>query len=124
MERIIIYAVLIVFLFALAVAILEYFVPLSAKFDMNVLCRSYLMKLEIQGSLSAQDISSLAGSLAGRGFSNISVSTAGGSAQGSTVTLTVDADYTFSRLVSVFSRSSSTQHMTFSKTATVRKVAN
>ena len=53
-------------------------VPLSAKYNMNVSCRESLLKLEIQGSLTAQDISNLESELADIGFQNVTVSQAAG----------------------------------------------
>lgn len=104
--------------------VVEFFLPLSAKSDMNVLCRSALMKMECEGGMSADIQSGLETILENKGFRNVLVEGTGNAQQGSELNLRVELDYNYSRLTSLFTRSAYTQHMIYNKTAMSRKVTN
>jgi hypothetical protein len=124
MERILIYAILIVFLLVVVLAFMDYMVLLNMKFEMNALCRGALLTMETKGYLSGADISELEGSLADRGFTGIYIRSLGGTAQGDRVSLQVEADYIYRKMTNVFSRSDTVQRMSYDKTSVVRRVVN
>lgn len=60
--------ILFVFLIAITVGIVEYFVPLNMKFEMNSMCRGTLFATEIQGGLTDQEKTNIQNLLTGKGF--------------------------------------------------------
>jgi len=124
MERPIIAGIVIVFLIAIAVGIIEYFVPLNARFEMNSDCRKALLLVEQQAGLTEEDKNKLREDLAEDGFKNIVITVTGGSAQGSKITLRVEADFEYPKLVDIFTRNMVLQKAIYEKTTTVRKVVN
>jgi len=124
LERAVVFGILFVFLFAMVVSIIEYFIPLNMKFEMNAFCRDALFSMETKGELKDEDRNQLIGRLSAAGFKNISVQASGESAYGGRVGLRVEADYEYSKLTGVFARQNVTQRMVFDKTVAVRKVVN
>lgn len=122
--RAVVWGVIIIFTFALVVSIIEYFVPLSLKFELNAECRSTLLKMENQCGLSAAEKNNLQTKLAGKGFAGIAITAPASAKQGEDITLRVEADYTFSRMIDVLARANRTQHMVYNKTSMARKVIN
>lgn len=102
----------------------EFFLPLSAKSDMNILCRSTLLQMEREGGLTTGLREGLKGELERKGFQNVQVAGTGYVRQGMELTLRVEADFSSSRLTSVFTRSAYSQHMVYDRTAMSRKVIN
>lgn len=124
MERPIIFAVLVVLLMTAAAAVIEYFIPLNARFEMNCECRRALLLVEQKGELTSADRTDLKDRLTSYGFKNIIISVTGGSIQGSKVTLRVQADFEYKKLVDMLARNLTTQRAIYDKTTTIRKVIN
>ena len=124
MERPLVSGFVIVFFTAIAVSIIEFFVPLNARFEMNSNCRKALLLLEQKAVLTEEEKNRLLEDLAADGFRNIIITVSGGTAQGSKVTLRVEADYEHSKLVSLFTRNVMVHRAVYEKTTTVRKVVN
>lgn len=122
-ERTVISAVLFIFLLSVTISIIELFIPLSVKYDMNSYCRAALIKMESQGGMTDENRANLTNSLATRGLINISIYGTAEAKQGDTITLKVDADYIYSRLV-ILARSEITQHMVYNKSSVERLVLN
>lgn len=116
--------VLLIIMAAMLVFVVEFFLPLSAKSDLNIICRSVLLKMENEGGITGDARNTLKSELEGRGFVNVSVNGTPAAKQGEAVNLRVEAYYTYSRLTSLFTRSLFTQCMVYDKTAMSRKVTN
>ncbi len=122
--KVVISGFMLVVMAALLVFTVEFFLPLSAKSDMNVLCRSALLKMENEGGMSDSMKAGLKNELDSRGFENILINGTANAKQGSELNLHIEAEYRYSRLVSLFTRTAFTQHMIYEKTAMSRKVIN
>lgn len=66
--KIVLTGVIIVFILGLLVFMLEFFIPIAAKSDMNAYCRSTLLKMEIQGGLPQEEKDDLEQELELRGL--------------------------------------------------------
>ena len=122
--KVILTGIILVILSAILVSMIEFFIPLSAKSDMNVYCRSALLKMEIEGGLSQQDKDTLQTELLSKDFTNITINNTTGAKQGDKLNLDVEADYVYSKLSGLFIRQTTVQHMIYDKTAVARKVIN
>ncbi len=123
-ERIMIFGLLLVFTVAIFVSIIEYFIPLSEKIDVNYACRAALLKMEQQGELNDGIKTDLETELLKLGMRNISIQSVGGSSQGSKLTLEVRTEFVYSKLTGFFNRQDVVQPVSFVKSVTVRKVVN
>lgn len=123
-SRVIISAFLVILLVSLLVFLVEFFIPLSAKSDLNLLCRNTLLSMEIAGGLQEENRLALKQSLENKGFQNVTVEGSPGAKHGEALHLQVEADYCYSRLTSVLTREQATKHMVYSKTSLARKVVN
>jgi len=122
--RVVVTGIILVVLTAFLVVALEFFLPLSAKSDMNIWCRSTMLRMEMEGELSDQAKLDLHTKLAQRGFVNIDIEGVGGGKQGEEINLRVEADYIYSRLTGLFIRSTAVQRMVYDKTSVSRRVVN
>jgi hypothetical protein len=118
------FAFLLVLMMVLLVYMVEFFLPLSVKSDMNIYCRNTLLKMEIQGGLMGEMKDELDSNLEARSLSNITISGTAGAKQGEEISIRVEADYVYNKLTGLFSRSAVVQHMVYSKTSISRKVTN
>lgn len=123
-SKVIVMGMVIVITTAILVFIVEFFVPLSMKSDMNFYCRNTLLKMEAGGGLTGQERLDLEIALSGEGFTNIYITGTDNSRQGEMLNLHVDADYSYSKLTALFSRTNVIQHMSYSMTTMSRKVVN
>jgi len=113
-----------VFLIALLVSMVEYFVPISKKRQMDLICRRTLLRMEVEGTLTEAMKDELISSLEEKGFTGIIVHPAGRAKYGDEISLHVEAEYAYSKLSGIFVRRNSVQKMVYSKTTIVRKVVN
>lgn len=123
-SRVVVTGVLLVILASVLVFTVEFFLPLSMKSDMNILCRNTLLQMEALGGLSEAERQGLQSELQTRGFENITVSGTFSARQGEPLFLHVEADYTYSKLSSLFIRADTVQRMVYNKTSMCRKVVN
>lgn len=120
----IITGVILVIMVLLLVNFIEYFLPLSVKADIDMLCRSALLKMENEGGLSSSDRQELLSGLEGSGLADIVITATPNAPQGGRLTLHVEGDYTYSRITSLFGRGGVTIRMVYDKTTMSRKVVN
>jgi hypothetical protein len=123
-SKVIVTGIILIVMVAMLVFVVEFFLPLSMKSDMNFLCRNTLLKMEVEGGLLEQERLQLQTGLREKGFDNISVSGTGNIKQGGLLNLCVEADYSYSRLSSLFIRGTVVQHMSYDMTSMSRKVVN
>lgn len=123
-SRVIVLGLILVVFITVLVYMVEFFIPLSAKADMNTCCRNTLFKMEIMGGLSADDKADLQNELEGKGFSNVIINGTYFAKHGEEITLHVEAEYTYSKLGGLFIRRNTSQQMAYKKTSIARKVVN
>lgn len=109
---------------AIVASLVELFVPLAAKANMNACCRNTLVRMEVDGGLTGENIDDLEDRLRRKGFSNIEVSGTARAARGETLALSVKADYVYSRLTGLYKRKGVTQTMAYERVSASRKVLN
>jgi len=117
-------AVLLIIMVTLLVHFTEYFIPLSVKADMDMLCRSVLLKMENNGGLSPSDKEMLREELEKRGLIVADVDGTPHASMGETLRLYVAGDYTYSKMVSLFRRKDVSVRMIYDKSTISRKVIN
>ncbi len=120
----VVFALVIIMLLSITVLLVELFVPLSAKLDMNMYCRETIIKMEIDGGITADNTAGLRERLEGRGFVNIQISGTEGAMQGDNLILHVEAEYCHNSLTGIFTRNLTHYRMVCEKYASVRKVIN
>lgn len=123
-SRVIVTGIILIVIVAMLVFTVEFFLPLSMKSDMNILCRKTLLKMETAGGFTENDRQELVAELQNIGFSNISASGTQHARQGVTLNLRVEAQYDYSRLTMLFARNVHSQRMIYDKTSLSRKVVN
>ncbi|MGI6776690.1 MAG: hypothetical protein ACOX7R_01275 [Acetivibrionales bacterium] len=122
--KVVIFGILFVVMMGMLVFSVEFFIPLSAKSDMNVCCRRALLAMELESGLTYRTEQKLKSDLEKIGFINVVVDGASYAKQGEEIRLVVEADYKYSKLEGMFIRKDCLQHMVYSKTAIARKVVN
>ncbi len=122
--RVIVTGIILVIIAAMLVFSVEFFLPLSMKSDMNILCRKALLQMETAGGLKEYDRQELVSELQERGFTNISTSGTQNAKQGELLNLRVEAQYEYSRLTMLFVRNVQIQRMVYNKSSLSRKVVN
>ena len=122
--RSIVSGILFVMIISLAVMLVEIFLPVSKKIEMNIDCRGTMLKMEISGGLSADEKLKLRDRLENIGLSNITVAGTSEVKQGEELNLRVEADYIYSRFSSIFKRQDTALHMVYDRTSIARKVVN
>lgn len=108
----------------LLVYMIEFFIPLSARYNMNYICRKALLEVEVQGGLNVEIREYLQERLAAAGFTNISIEGTDSARYGGEVNLHVEADYVYNKLTGLFQRSDIVQHMSYIRTSIARRVVN
>lgn len=123
-SRVIVTGIILVIIAAMLVFSVEFFLPLSMKSDMNILCRKTLLQMETAGGLREYDRQELVSELRERGFTNILASGTQNAKQGELLNLRVEAQYEYSRLAMLFVRNMQIQRMVYDKSSLSRKVVN
>lgn len=118
--------ILLILMVILMVNFTEYFLPLSVKADLDMLCRSALLRMENAGRMSNDEMDALSLELKKIGLTNINISENSLSyvKQGGKLTLRVEGDYTYNRITSLFKREDVTVHMVYDKTTMSRRLVN
>lgn len=122
--RAIVTGIILVITASMLVFSVEFFLPLSAKGDMNILCRSTLLKMETAGGLTENDRQELENELANEGFTGITATGTQSARQGEILNLHVEAQYVHNRLTMLFSRETQVLGMVYDKSSLSRKVVN
>jgi hypothetical protein len=123
-SRVIVLGFILVIFITILVYMVEFFIPLSAKADMNTYCRNTLFKMEVMGGLSKDDKDDLQNELESKGFSNIIINGTPFAKHGKEITLHVEAEYTYSKLTGLFIRRNISRQMVYKKMSIARKVVN
>lgn len=116
--------ILLIIMVFLLVNFIEYFLPLSVKADLDMLCRSALLKMENNGGMSTSDRETLHMGLEDRGLTNVEITATSSARQGDILTLRVEGDYTYSKITSLFRRENVSVRMVYDKSTMSRKVVN
>jgi len=122
--RAVVSGVILIIMISLLVFMVELFIPLSKKADIDMLCRSALLRMESAGGLDEAGRRTLQSELERMGFHNVQITATSNAKQGEILTLHVEADYTYSKMTSLFRRENVTQRMVYSKSSMSRKVVN
>lgn len=102
----------------------EFFIPLSVKGDIDMLCRNALLQMENSGGLTASGRMALKSELEGMGLENVTISATENVRQGGLLTLRVEGDYTYSGITGFLNRGEVTLRMVYDKSTMSRKVVN
>jgi hypothetical protein len=113
-----------IFTVFLLVFLVEYFIPLSVKADMDMVCRRMLLRMENAGGLSDADRQALREELEQKGLTGVAITASSGAKQGGLLTLHVEGYYNFRKITSLFTRNDTKYHFVYDKTSMSRKVAN
>lgn len=116
--------VILVIMVSLLVYFVEFFLPLSAKADLDIACRDTLLRMENAGGLSGSIRDELKEELETAGFTNIVINAAASARQGEKLTLHVECDYSWNRFTDLFKREAQIIRMVYDRTAMSRKVIN
>mgnify|MGYP005841692065 CR=1 FL=1 len=123
-SRVVVSGVILVVIVALLAFTVEFFLPLSAKTDMNMLCRRAMLRMEVEGGMSEEIENDLISGLMEKGFDGINIDGTDMAKQGEDIRLVVEADYIYSKLTGLFTRTDMRQRMVYGKTSVARKVVN
>ncbi|NLC68277.1 MAG: hypothetical protein GX754_05725 [Clostridiaceae bacterium] len=123
-SRAVVFGICIVILTALLVSMVEFFLPVSAKFEMNALCRKTLLKMELEGGITTGMRDELEEALLARGFRNIVIDGTVNAKYGDEISLWVESYYVYDKINNLFSRGETGQRMVYSKKSIARKVIN
>jgi hypothetical protein len=104
--------------------LVEFFIPLSVKYSMDIHCREALLNMEKSGGLDVSTALALKEGLEKEGFSNIKITGSDNAQYGDKLKLKVEAEYCYNKLSSSLSRGKETRYMCYDKTALSRKVIN
>ena len=116
--------IILIIMTILLVYMVEFFLPLSMKAELDMACRSMLLRMENAGGMSGALREELRQSLEEKGLTDISISAASNARQGSMLTLHVEADYTFKKLTSLFNREEVKLRLVYKKASMSRRVVN
>lgn len=116
--------IVLIFMVFFLVYFVEFFLPLSVKADIDMLCRSTLLRMENEGGLSIDEKRSLQTELEKAGLTDVIINASAGAKQGGVLSLNVAGDYTYNRITGLFKREDVVIKMVYSKTAMSRKVVN
>lgn len=122
--RAVVTGVILVIMVSLLVYFIEFFLPLSAKADLDIACRDSLLRMETGGGLDGDDRRELQEELESAGFTGIAINATASARQGERLTLHVEGDYSWNRLVDLFKREDRDIRMIYEKTTISRKVVN
>ena len=120
----VIFAIALIITVSFIVYLTETLVPLSVKSKMNTYCRNALLGMEIDGRLTEERKQELIDILEEIGLDNIQVAGTQSAPYGGSITLSVEADYTQSRLTGLLYRKDTTYHMEYRRSAIARRVIN
>ena len=116
--------VTLIIILTILVSMFELLVPLSARQEFDLECRNALITMETRGGFTTADETNLTTNLTNRGFANINITATSIAKLGEQISLRVVADYRYSHMTDVFTRSSVTQRMIYDKTSRSREVVN
>lgn len=116
--------IILIIMVSMLVYLIEFFLPLSMKAEVDMICRSTLLKMENAGGLSAAEKQNLRFELENKGLTGITISGTANAKQGGMLTLRVEGDYSYNRMVSLSKREDVKLRMVYNKASMSRKVVN
>jgi len=116
--------IMLVLVAVILIYMVEFFIPLSVKADIDMLCRNALLRMENTGGLSDSDIQELKSELEDKGLTGVVIYATENAKQGELLKLRVEGDFTYSRLTGLFRREDTTVRMVYEKSAMSRRVVN
>lgn len=116
--------IILIIMVTMLVFMVEFFLPLSMKADLDMLCRSTLLRMENAGGLSANEKQELRSELEEKGLTDVVVTATSNARQGGMLTLHVEGDYTYNKLTELFKRENVKLRMVYNKATMSRKVVN
>ena len=116
--------IILILMVTMLVYMVEFFLPLSMKAELDMLCRSTLLRMENAGGLNVGEQQELEAELENMGLTGIAVTATENARQGGMLILRVEADYTYNRLTALFNREDVTLRMVYNKASMSRKVVN
>lgn len=123
-DKIIMLSLVLIIISSFTIFVLEFFLPLSAKSNMDMLCRKSILHMELRGGLISQERSALNDKLSQAGFENIVIEAVENAGFGDEISLYVEADYKYNKMISLFTRKKVSQKIIYKKNAIARKVIN
>lgn len=123
-SRAVVFGISIVLLTILFVSMVEFFLPVSAKFEMNTICRKILLKMELEGGITPDMQNELEAALYERGFRDVMVDGTENAKYGNEIFLYVEAYYVYNRVKNMLSREETSQLMVYNKKSIARRVIN
>jgi hypothetical protein len=122
--KVILLSLILIIMVSITMVTVEFFLPLSAKADMNLLCRKYALQMEICGGLTLNSKNELYEKLSEIGFKDIVIEGTERAAFGDELNLKVEVGYIYNKMSSFFTRSDVSKRMIYHKTSISRKVIN
>lgn len=116
--------IMLIFVVFLLVYMVEFFIPLSVKADIDMICRNALLSMENAGGMTSDKKRELKAELESRGLTSVVITATENAKQGGQLTLRVEGDYTYNRITSLFGRGDVTLRMVYDKSTMSRKVVN
>ena len=116
--------IMLIFVVFLVVYMVEFFIPLSVKADIDMICRNALLSMENAGGMTSDKKRELKAELESRGLTGVVITATENAKQGGQLTLRVEGDYTYNRITSLFGRGDVTLRMVYDKSTMSRKVVN
>lgn len=122
--KIVVFAIAFIFMVSMLVFCIEFFLPISMKADIDMMCRGVLLEMENAGGLSGDEAGKLCSKLEEMGLTDVVVTATENAMQGDKLTLKVEAVYTYSKLTAPLKRENTSVRMVYDKTAISRRVVN
>lgn len=116
--------IILIMMVTLLVFMVEFFLPLSMKADLDMLCRVTLLRMENAGGLSADEAQELQNELENKGLTDVIITATLNARQGSMLTLRAEGDYTYNKLTGLFKRENVKLRMVYHKASMSRKLVN
>jgi hypothetical protein len=116
--------IILVCFLALVVYMVELFIPISAGSDFKTECRNTLLKMELEGGLSAAAEEELKNRLILRGMSSMTIDGTESASLGEDLILSVQAEYRYSSISGIFAREDRLQKFRYDKRSISRVVVN
>jgi hypothetical protein len=116
--------IILIFMTAMLVSMVEYFLPLSKKAELDMICRSALLEMESAGGMNSERKGELKKELEEKGLTDVAVTATEQAKQQDMLSLSVEGDYSYSRLTSIFNRENVRLHMVYRKSSMSRRVIN
>lgn len=116
--------IIMVCLFAIIAHMVELFLPIAAGSDFKTECRKALLKMELEGGLSAAAEDELRSRLISLGMASVKIDGTERAPHGEELMLSVEAEYGYSSISGIFTRETRIQKFSYDKRSISRMVVN